>query len=78
MLTKTTLMSTPTTEMSVVSTVDEHGEPVDVVVLGSPSRVRSELAGRGWARFDTPDGARIYLHPRQPAHVSPAGLLDAA
>jgi hypothetical protein len=57
----------PASPVSIVSTVDEHGRPVDVAVIGSPEEVRSELAAsaRRWTRFDTPTGERVYLHPRE-------------
>jgi hypothetical protein len=78
MATNTLHMRTPATEISVVSTVDEHGLPVDVAVVGSPDEVRSALAARGaaWVRFATPEGHRIYLHPRQSAEVVSAGLIS--
>lgn len=60
------------TEISVVSTVDEHGQPVEVAVLGDPATVQHELEQRGdrWVRFGTPSGGRVYLHPRVTACVT--------
>lgn len=81
MTAKTRFMSMTPTEISVVSTIDEHGEPVDVTVMGSPAAVRQALedtrAG-GWARFFTPEGVRIYLHPRFAARVDSAGRFSRA
>ncbi len=75
MTAKTRSMGMTTTEMSVVSTIDEHGEPFDVTVLGSPATVRQALeetrSGR-WARFATPDGGRVYLYPRFAARIDSA------
>jgi hypothetical protein len=54
-------------ETTVVSTTDEHGELVEVVVTGTPEAVRRRFATRpahGWVRFDTPAGGRVHLRPR--------------
>src|SRR4051794_19967676 len=77
MATKRGFMSTSTSQVSIVSTVDEHGRPLDIAVLGSPDAVRRELAtcGRARARFDTPAGGRVYLQPRGTALVNDAAGL---
>jgi hypothetical protein len=67
-------MSMDSHKISVVSTVDEHGDHLDVTVLGTPSEVRQALEDREgrWTRFETPQGGRVYLHPRFAARVSRA------
>ena len=61
-------------QISIVSTVDAFGQPLEVEVMGSPESIRSELTAgvRAWARFGTPGGRRVYLHRRDVHAVSSA------
>ena len=67
------LMDTAAAEQAVISTLDERGAPLRIVVSGRVEDVRRELAilpARGWARLETPSGRRLHLRPRGIAVVS--------